>query len=50
MITRFHGIDKQKKYSTIFVLNRKEEEVGFKQKCYGLKEYIENPGSTKIFI
>ena len=27
MITRFHGIDKHKKYSTISVLNRKGEEV-----------------------
>jgi len=25
MITRFHGIDKHKKYSTISVLNRKGE-------------------------
>ncbi len=30
MITRFHGIDKHKKYSTISVLNRKGEEVEFK--------------------
>ena len=42
MITKFHGIDKHKKYSTISVLNRKGEEVDFKQKCYDLKEYIEN--------
>ena len=42
MITRFHGIDKHKKYSTISVLNRKGEEVDFRQKCYDLKEYIEN--------
>ena len=44
MITRFHGIDKHKKYSTISVLNRKREEVDFRQKCYDLKEYIENLG------
>ena len=42
MITRYHGIDKHKKYSTISVLNRQGEEVDFRQKCYDLKEYIEN--------
>ena len=47
MITRFHGIDKHKKYSTISVLNRKGEEVEFKQKCYDLKECIENLGSEE---
>ena len=41
MITKFHGIDKHKKYSTISVLNRKGEEVDFRQKCYDLKEYKE---------
>jgi transposase len=50
MITRFHGIDKHKKYSTISVLNRKGEEVEFKQKCYDLKEYIENLGSEDAVI
>ena len=30
MITRFHGIDKHKKYSTISVLNRQGEKVDFK--------------------
>ncbi len=44
MITRFHGIDKHKKYSTISVLNRKGEEVDFRQKCNDLKEYIKNLG------
>ncbi len=32
------------KYSTISVLNRKGEEVDFRQKCYDLKEYIDNLG------
>ena len=50
MITRFHGIDKHKKYSTISVLNRKGEEVEFKQKCYDLKEYIENLGSEDAVV
>ena len=50
MITRFHGIDKHKKYSTISVLNRKGEEVEFKQKCYDLKEYVENLGSEDVVI
>ena len=44
MITKFHGIDRHKIYSTISVLNRKGEEVDFKQKCYDLKEYIDNLG------
>ena len=44
MITRFQGIDKLGKYSTISVLNRKGEEVDFRQKCYDLKEYIEKLG------
>jgi hypothetical protein len=48
MITRFHGIDKHKKYSTISLLNRKGEEVDFRQKCYDLKEYIENLGSEEV--
>ncbi len=50
MITRFHGIDKHKKYSTISVLNRKGEEVDFRQKCYDLKEYIENLGSEDAVV
>ena len=50
MITRFHGIDKHKKYSTISVLNRKGEEIDFKQKCYDLKEYIENLGSEDAVV
>ena len=36
MITRFHGIDKHKEYSTISVLNRKGEEVDFKQTGIGI--------------
>jgi transposase len=50
MITRFHGIDKHKKYSTISVLNRKGEEVEFKQKCFDLKKYIENLGSEDAVV
>ncbi|MBW8003372.1 MAG: hypothetical protein FVQ80_15390 [Planctomycetes bacterium] len=50
MITRFHGIDKHKKYSTISVLNCKGEEVGFRQKCYALKEYIENLGCEDAVV
>jgi transposase len=50
MITRFHGIDKHKKYSTISVLNRKGEEVDFRQKCYDLKEYIENLGHEDAVV
>jgi hypothetical protein len=50
MITRFHGIDKHKKYSTISLLNRKGDELEFKHKCYDLKEYIENLGSEDAVI
>ena len=50
MITRFHGIDKHKKYSTISVLNRQGEEVDFRQKCYDLKEYIENLGPEDAVV
>jgi len=50
MITRFHGIDKHKKYSTISVLNRKGEEIDFKQKCYDLKEYIDNLGPEDAVV
>ena len=42
MITRCHGMDRHKKYSTISVLNRQGEEVDFRQRCNDLKEYIEN--------
>ena len=38
------------KYSTISVLNRKGEKVEFKQKCYDLKEYVENLGSEDAVI
>ena len=50
MITRFHGMDRHKKYSTISVLNRQGEEVEFKQKCYDLKEYIENLGPEDAVV
>jgi transposase len=42
MITRFHGIDRHKKYSTIAVLDRKGEEVHFQPRCIDLKAYINN--------
>ena len=45
-----HGLDKHKKYSTISVVNRKGEEVDFKQKYYDLKEYIENLGSEDAVV
>jgi hypothetical protein len=45
MITVFQGIDKPKKYSTISVLNCKGKVLDFMQKCYDMKEYIENLGS-----
>lgn len=40
MTTVFHGIDRHKRYFTIPVLNRKGEEVDFRTRCYGLKEFI----------
>jgi hypothetical protein len=50
MITKFHGIDKHKKYSTISLPNHKGEEVEFKQKCYDLKEYVDNLGPEDAVI
>jgi DNA mismatch repair protein MutH len=38
------------KYSTISVLNRKGEEVDFRQKCYDLKEYSENLGHEDAVV
>jgi len=38
------------KYSTISMLNRKGKEVDFKQKCYDLKEYIENLGTEDAVV
>ncbi len=46
----FHGIDKPKKYSTISVLNYKGKVLDFMQKCYDLKEYIENLSSEDAVI
>ncbi len=40
----------QKKYSTISVLIRKGEEVGYKQKCYDLKEYVVDLGSEDAVV
>ena len=50
MITRVHGIDKHKNYSTISVLNRQGEEVYFRQKCCNLKEYIGNLGPEDAVV
>jgi len=50
MITRCHGIDRHKKYSTISVLNRQGEEVDFKQRCYELKEYIDILGPEDAVV
>lgn len=50
MIIRFHGIDLHNKYSTISVLNRKGEEIDFKPKCSGLKEYINDLGPEDAVI
>ena len=39
-----------REYSTISMLNRKGKEVDFKQKCYDLKEYIENLGTEDAVV
>jgi len=39
MITRFHGIDRQKKHSIIAMLDRKGEEVVIQPRCIDLKAY-----------
>ncbi len=40
MITRFHGIDSHKNYSTISVLGRQGKKIDFKLRCSDLKAYI----------
>ena len=50
MISRFHGIDRHKKYSTISVLNREGQEIDFKEKCYDLRAYIKNLGSEDAVV
>ena len=50
MITRFHGIYRRNKYSTISVLNRKGEEIDFKPKCSGFKVYIYRLGPEDAVI
>ena len=39
MITRLHGIDRQKKHSTISMLDSKGEEVVIQSRCIDLKAY-----------
>ena len=50
IITRFHGIDRHKKYSTIAVLDRKGEEIAFEPRCSDLKGYIEKLGPEDAVI
>ena len=44
MITKFHGIDRHKKYSTIAEVDCKGEEIAFEARCADLKGYIEKLG------
>ena len=39
-----------REYSTISMLNRKGKEVDFKERCYDLKEYIENLGPEDAVV
>ncbi|MGQ9721597.1 MAG: hypothetical protein ACUVXA_09785, partial [Candidatus Jordarchaeum sp.] len=50
MITKFHGIDRHKKYSTIAVLNCKGEEIDFIPRCTDIKGYINNLGPEDAVI
>ncbi len=50
MITRFHGIDRHKKYSTIAVLDREWEKIAFELGCSDLKGYIEKLGPEDAVI
>ena len=50
MLTRFHGIDRHEKYSTIAVLDRKGEEIDFTPRCSDLKGYIDNLGSGDAVV
>jgi hypothetical protein len=50
MITRFHGIDRHNKYSTIAVVDLKGEEIAFEARCSDLKGYIEKLGPEDAVI
>lgn len=50
MITRFHGIDYHKSYSTMAVLNYKGEEIDFKLRHTDLKGYIQGLGSEDAVV
>ena len=50
MRTKFHGIDRHKKYSTIAVVDRKGEEIAFEARCTDLKGYIEKLGPEDAVI
>ena len=50
MISKFHGIDKHKKYSTISVLDRDGKEINFLNRCCNFESYVSELGSEDAVI
>ena len=50
MASRFHGIDRHKKFSTICVLDRDGGEVDFITACHDLRRYINALGSEDVVV
>jgi len=50
MIERVHGIDRHKQFSTISVLNRQGEEVGFLSACRDLRKYVKELGPSEAVV
>ena len=49
MVTRFHGIDRHKKYSTVSVLDRDGKEVQFLRSC-AIEDYLSELGSEDAVV
>ena len=49
MITRFHGIDRHKKFSTVSVLDRDGKEVRFLRSC-SLEDYLSDLGAEDAVL
>ena len=49
MVTRFHGVDRHKKYSTVSVLDRDGKEVLFRRVC-ALQDYVNELDSEDAVV
>jgi transposase len=49
MVTRFHGVDRHKKYSTVSVLDRDGKQVLFRRAC-ALQDYVNELGSQDAVV